>query len=65
MIKRNSDRDTLKIKSWEDYVSKINYSAPTELEKCGAVDRFLIFNTADDEVFKKSFDEAMKMILED
>ena len=63
MIKRNSDRDTLKLKDWNSYVRKINYAPPYELEKAGAVDRFMVFDTKDGESQKQSLQAALKMIL--
>ena len=59
MTKRGSDRDTLKLASWEDYVKNINYTPPYELKKCGAVDDFLVFDNKDE----KAFDESMKKAL--
>lgn len=59
---RNSDRDWLKIANWDEYVKKINYNAPTELESQNAVDKFSIFDTSTDQTTKQAFDEVLRMI---
>jgi len=63
MKNRNSDRDILKLENWEAYVKKTNYAPPYELEDAGAVDRFMIFDTASDEAVKLSLKETIKIIL--
>jgi len=63
MKSRNSDRDTLKLKNWDEYVKKINYTPPYELKDKNAVDRFVIFDTKDDEAVEKSLNETIEMIL--
>ena len=65
MKKRNSDRDTLKLANWDDYVSKINYTPPHELEKVGAVDRLILFDNKDDSSSELSLKETLKIILGD
>ncbi len=64
MKKRNSDRDTLKLKDWDNYVRKINYTPPYELEQAQAVDRFMIFDTQDKDTYNRSLHAALHMILE-
>lgn len=61
MKKRNSDRDTLKIKDWEGYVKKINYTPPYEIE--GVVDSFIIFDNNDDVTFEESMKKTLDIIL--
>ncbi len=61
--KRNSDRDTLKLQNWEDYVKNINYDPPYELEKEGAVDKFLVFDNKDEKSAQRSLKDALKIIL--
>ncbi len=62
MKKRNSDRDLFKMNHWEDYVKKTNYTPPRELEKMGAVDKFIIFDTKDDSAIRFSLEETLKNI---
>jgi predicted kinase len=59
---RNSDRDWLKIANWDEYIKKINYNAPTELEDKNAVDKFSIFDTSTDQTTKHALDEVLRMI---
>lgn len=65
MKKRNSDRDALKLKDWDNYVKKINYNPPYELEKSGAVDQFMIFDTSNPQTQETALDKVLKMILEE
>lgn len=65
MKKRNSDRDALKLKDWDNYVKKINYNPPYELEKSGAVDQFMIFDTRNPQTQETALDKVLKMILEE
>lgn len=62
MKHRNSDRDTLKLKNWEEYAKKINYTPPYELEQKSAVDRLLLFDNKDNETAQRSLNEALKII---
>ncbi len=62
MKNRNSDRDTLKLENWDEYVKKINYAPPYELESAGAVDQILVFDNQDNETALRSLSEVLKMI---
>ena len=64
MKKRNSDRDTLKLENWEEFVRKQNFTPPYELEESGAVDKFIVFDSADDATFNASFEKTMQLIME-
>lgn len=64
MLERNAERDRLKLQNWEAYVQKINYDPPLELERAGAVDGLLVFDTKDEATFQRSFEQAIKMIKE-
>ncbi len=63
MKTRDSERDTLKLKNWDEYVSKINYNPPYELEEKGAVDKLIVFNNKDDASLNSSLKESLKIIL--
>ncbi len=63
MKKRASDRDTLKLENWDEYVKKINYSPPYQLKEAGAVDRFFVFDSKDDASMRSSLNEVLKMLL--
>lgn len=62
MKKRNSDRDILKLENWNEYVKKIDYSAPTRLVEEKAVDSLIVFDTADDNAFAESLEKALEII---
>ena len=62
MKKRNSDRDILKLENWDEYVKKIDYSAPTRLVEEKAVDSLIVFDTADDNAFAESLKKALEII---
>ena len=62
MKKRNSDRDILKLENWDEYVKKIDYSAPTRLVEEKAVDSLIVFDTADDNAFAESLEKALEII---
>ena len=64
MKKRNSDRDTLKLENWDAYVKNIDYTAPLKLEEDNAVDRLIIFDTADDDAFSSSLEKTLEIINE-
>ncbi len=63
MKRRNSDRDTLKLENWEEYVRKTNYTPPTELAEKGAVDSFLIFDTKDNTSVEHCLKKSLNIIL--
>lgn len=65
MKKRNSVRDTEKLKNWDEYVKKINFTPPFELKNNGAVDKFIIFDANNEENVKKSLSEVLKLLQED
>ena len=62
MAKRNSDRDTLKLQNWDAYVKNIDYSAPLSLKEENAVHHFIVFDTASEEAFDRSFAEALETL---
>ena len=62
MAKRNSDRDTLKLQNWEAYVKNIDYSAPLSLKEENAVHHFIVFDTASEESFDRSFAETLETL---
>lgn len=54
MKARNSDRDTMKLAQWEEYVRKTDYSLPASLRTSGAVDGIFIFENENNETATKS-----------
>ena len=65
MKNRNSDRDLLKLKNWDEYVKKTNFAPPDELKSSGAVDEFIIFDTKDECTFESSLTKTLKTIVGD
>jgi hypothetical protein len=62
MKKRNSDRDTLKLENWDEYVKKIDYTAPAKLIDDEAVDRLIVFDTANEDAFAASLEKTLEII---
>jgi hypothetical protein len=62
MAKRGYERDLLKLASWDEYVKKINYTAPITLEENGCVDKMMIFDTTNDESVSDSLNKALELI---
>ncbi len=59
MIERNNVRDKWKLENWEEYVSGVNFKAPTHLSEI--LDLFLYHN-ATDEIADASFAELLKLL---
>jgi predicted kinase len=55
MIKRNSDRDTWKLKNWEEYVKTENFDPPD-------IDGLLIYENDTDELAEKSFAKLLEKL---
>lgn len=64
MKSRNSDRDGEKLKNWEEYVKKITFAPPYELESDSAVNKMIIFDNNDEMSFEHSLADVVKMISE-
>ena len=62
MKKRSSDRDTGKLRNFEEYAKNINYTPPYELGERGAVDRFVFFDTTSEESFAGSLKLTLKIL---
>ncbi len=62
MKKRNSSRDVQKLKNWEAYMKKIDFTPPFELKEKNAVDKVIIFDTNNDTKFKQSLEETLRLL---
>ena len=62
MKERGSDRDTLKLASWEEYAQKTDYSAPHALETAGAVDTLFVFDNENNETAAESLEKFLNTI---
>ncbi len=60
MIERNSPRDHWKIANWDEYISKINFAIPENLNDASVVDQLLVFKNSSQE----EYEESMKKMLE-
>lgn len=54
MIERASDRDTWKLNHWHDYIKKVNFTIPTNLEDPKDPGTLLIFNNSSEAEFEQS-----------
>jgi len=59
MKARNSDRDTMKLAQWEEYIRTTDYSLPSALKTGGAVDEIFIFENENNETAAKSLKEFL------
>ena len=62
MKARNSDRDILKLKEWEQYVKKTDYSVPTILEQKGAINTLIVFNNENEATMYESMRRTLKIL---
>ena len=62
MKARGSDRDVMKLASWDEYSRGLDCSAPTELERCCAVDRLFIFDNENSATAERSLREFLDML---
>lgn len=65
MIDRASDRDTWKLTHWYDYIKKVNFNIPTNLEDPEEPGTLLIFNNSSEEEFENSLLEIKRKIEEE
>ena len=62
MKKRNSSRDTEKLKNWQEYVKTVDYTVPKFLEEKGLVDRVIHFDNENELKAKLSLDKTIKIL---
>ena len=62
MAERGAERDIMKLENWDEYVKKVNYSIPYELERADAIDRFIVFETESEGIFNASLARALEAI---
>ena len=60
MIERNSPRDVWKIANWDEYISKINFNIPENLNDASIVDQLLIFKNSSQEEYEESMEKILK-----
>ncbi|MBQ3061575.1 MAG: AAA family ATPase [Lachnospiraceae bacterium] len=59
MIDRNSDRDTWKLRNWDEYIKRCNFNRPTEIDDPECVDEILVFKNSSREEFEVSIKEIV------
>ena len=64
MKNRNLDRDVGKLKNWDEYVKKINFTPPYELKDRCVVDKFVIFDTSNEQTVQLSLNKTLKLLQE-
>lgn len=63
MLRRNSDRDTSKLKNWEEYIKTIDFSVPTAVKsESGAPDELLLFYNSSEAEFLKSMHDVLAVL---
>ena len=62
MARRGAERDAKKLENWDEYVKKVNYSIPYELERADAIDRFIVFKTESEGIFNASLARVLEAI---
>ena len=62
MAERGAERDIMKLENWDEYVKKVNYSIPYELERADAIDRFIVFETESEGIFNASLARVLEAI---
>lgn len=62
MLKRNSDRDSYKIKHWDEYIKTVDFSIPAELDDPAVVDDFLLFYNSSEAEYAKSMHDVLAVL---
>lgn len=60
MIRRASDRDTWKLEHWDEYIQKVNFNIPEELNNPEEEDDLLIFKNSSTQEFEASLKEIVE-----
>lgn len=64
MIARNSDRDIWKLAHWDEYIATCNFNIPEALDDPKIKDDLLIFKNSNDEEFRRSMEEIVRVLEE-
>lgn len=62
MIERNSDRDTWKLENWDEYVAKIDFSAPKAIDSPDDALDFLQFYNSSDAEYAASMERIVNLL---
>lgn len=61
MLRRNSDRDTSKIRNWDEYIKTVDFSIPTDIED-GRKDSLLLFYNSSEAEYLKSMHDVLAVL---
>ncbi|MDE6618629.1 MAG: ATP-binding protein [Clostridiales bacterium] len=61
MLRRNSDRDTYKIKHWDEYIKGIDFSVPQNVDG-GEKDGLMLFYNSSEAEFVKSMHDVLAVL---
>lgn len=62
MLRRNSDRDSSKIKNWDSYIKTVDFSIPSYLNDPNIKDDFLLFYNSSEAEYVKSMHDVLEVL---
>jgi predicted kinase len=62
MVKRGAERDTWKLANFDEYISGIDFSAPTALIEAQAVDKLILFNNGEENEFSSCLQRTVSYL---
>lgn len=62
MLRRNSDRDTYKIKHWDEYIRSVDFSVPKHLDDPKVKDDLLLFYNSSEAEYLKSMHDVLAVL---
>lgn len=64
MLKRNSDRDSYKIRHWDEYIKTVDFSIPSSLDDPNVKDDLLLFFNSSEAEYLKSMHDVLAVLEE-
>ena len=66
MIRRNSSRDTWKLENWDQYISGVDFSIPSAIDRPdSSEDDLLLFYNSTDQEYQESMKRIVGILEED
>ena len=62
MLRRNSDRDSYKIKHWDEYIKNVDFSVPSHLDDPEVKDDLLLFYNSSQAEYLKSMHDVLEVL---
>ena len=62
MIQRASDRDTWKLANWDEYIRRVNFEVPLELDDPDDPSDLIIFENSTSEQFERSLSRTVRLL---